>query len=584
MIISSLNCSLPLVKSSNSTIVGGYIRNDTVWTKENSPYILEDDLIIQPDVSLKIEEGVIVECSLWSIIVEGELRLLGSPGNEIELYFSIMPLTGYKDARIVFTENSIKWKESSLGGSQLEYVKIYCKENTIQYGLIEGGTIKIDHISIYGSETYSKYYTVDVNGVISNILFVGATRAIRMDNGRIISNRFENSSGTVIKILDGIVRGNIIHGGKYGIKVEKGIVQNNTIDNISHNSIHMSHSPISENSDILQPIIALNLIHNCGKNAIYITGDIYPIITQNALLDNNNGIFFDETSFYLGKTSKIYYNAFYNNDNNVYFNREDPRIEQKLQNNWWGTNDTKIIENKIYYESDDPRLTATLYMPLLEHAPLFLPRIPYEISLSNLNMQVDLEEKIILSGNISPPLRVFDLSIRYDGPDGRYYKKEVYTSTDGVFIDEFSPTVEGKWNITIDFIESESYLYKLTQEVLVNNTENGLQTIQNIPTDVIVIEEIDYTDSNDESEPIENDLENQSNVENPDTAEETSTDENDSNVELDASYETEDSEIQLVSHTEEENKESPPLTFGFIPSILTIIIMIAVYLGTQRLR
>jgi len=182
LILFSSCCSLIGVESTDGTVVGGYIRSDTVWTKEKSPYILEDDLIVRSGVSLKIQEGVIVDCSLWSIIVDGELRVLGSPEDQIQLHFTTMPLTGYKDARIVFSESSRPWKESSTRGCQFENVKIVCEENTIHYGLINGGTVKLNNVTIYGSEPYSKYYTLDLDGSISNCLFLNTRKAIRKFN------------------------------------------------------------------------------------------------------------------------------------------------------------------------------------------------------------------------------------------------------------------------------------------------------------------------------------------------------------------------------------------------------------------
>jgi len=51
--------------TTDGTTVGGVIRSDTIWTKENSPYLLDDDITIRPDITLRIQEGVIVDFSLW---------------------------------------------------------------------------------------------------------------------------------------------------------------------------------------------------------------------------------------------------------------------------------------------------------------------------------------------------------------------------------------------------------------------------------------------------------------------------------------------------------------------------------------
>ena len=576
LVISSGICSLPLSFSSEGTIVGGEIRRDTVWTKENSPYILEDDLTIRSGVSLRIQEGVVVDFALWSLIVNGEFKALGNPGEEITFYFPTLPLTGYKYARIVFTEESRPWREDSTRGCMFEYVKMYCSADTNRYGLIKGGTVKLDHVAIYDSEPYSKHYTVDIDGSITNCLFVRDIRPINMGEGTIIDNQFINSSHIVITINDGLVRDNLIDGGKRGISIKNGLVKNNTIRNLSSRGINMVNAPTSENSSELRPIINQNLISYCGEHAVFISGDIRPIITQNVLLENENGIYFYEDAFYEGVRPQISNNVFYNNENNIYFDREDPRIEIKLQNNWWGTDDPEVIEDKIYYESDDPRITAALYEPILSEIPLFLPKIPYEISISNPGIEVGYDEVIPLIGTVDPPLKQFELNIRYDGPDTLGYDKTLWTDSSGVFIDEFSPNMEGLWNISITFEESESYTYELSQQVLVDNTDNTISSEQELPNSDDGPEDNASTDND---PVIEVDTDDGSNSES-DSVDESTTG-NESSID---NSETEDNEVQTISYTENETQTRDPIILGFIPSILIIILMIAAYLGTQKFR
>ena len=584
LILFSSCCSLIGVESTDGTVVGGYIRSDTVWTKEKSPYILEDDLIVRSGVSLKIQEGVIVDCSLWSIIVDGELRVLGSPEDQIQLHFTTMPLTGYKDARIVFSESSRPWKESSTRGCQFENVKIVCEENTIHYGLINGGTVKLNNVTIYGSEPYSKYYTLDLDGSISNCLFLNTRKAIKMGEGQIIGNRFENSTGSVITLFDGTVKDNIIDGGKNGLIIKKGLVRNNTIVNIIYHAILLSNEPDSGITEELRPIIVLNLFSNCSSDAIYISGDIRPVISRNVFLENQNGIYFDRTAFYDGSKPEIYYNVFYDNENNIYFNREDPRIEILLQKNWWGTNNTEIIEQKIYYENDDPRLTSTLYQPILSEIPRFLPRIPYVVSLFNSSSEVELGETILLTGNINPPLKIFDLNLRYDGSNMRFYEKTLNTNVNGIFIDEFTPPFEGIWNISLAFEESEQYSYELSHQVLVSNPDNTLSSEQSLPPSVDEIEENVYPDLNDIDSVDVIDSENNSHSGSPDIEDADSVDEVTSGNESSVDSEMEDAELQVVSYSEEETEAGDPLILGFIPSILIVVMMVAVYIGTNKLR
>ena len=100
----------------------------------------------------------------------------------------------------------------------------------------------------------------------------------------------------------------------------------------------------------MKPKIIENVVRACKQDAIFISGDIKPVIRRNIVMDSLNGIYFGEDAFYNGTMPRIEYNIFYNNDNNIYIGREDPRVEIDLKNNWWGTNDITLIEDKIYHE------------------------------------------------------------------------------------------------------------------------------------------------------------------------------------------------------------------------------------------
>ena len=216
------------------------------------------------------------------------------------------------------------------------------------------------------------------------------------------------------------------------------------------------------------------------------------------------------------------------------------------------------------------------------------------ISLSDFSSEVYLGETIHFSGTIDPPLKIFELTLRYNGPNMRFYETTLSTGTDGGFIDVFTPPLEGIWNISLSFVESEYYNYELNHQVLVNTTETVDSSYQDIISVETETEEKEYfengevetsnNEDNDDETVVIVDPANQTEIENPDTEIENSKIENDSSIEPDTDNKVGNSEIQLVSQTEEETNNDLPITFGFIPSILTIIMMLAVYLGTQRLR
>ncbi|MCW4049789.1 MAG: hypothetical protein NWE89_08645 [Candidatus Bathyarchaeota archaeon] len=462
LLIYTPSSSLNVTADSEGTKVGGRIRRDTIWTKENSPYILEDDITISSDARLTIKEGVVVEFSLWSLIIDGELRAQGSQEEEIIFRFTVMPLSSYEQGRIYFTSKSPPWKDNDYRGSILEYVEIYCYENTVNYGLIQGGTLKIDHVSIYNAEPRTHLYTITADGLISNSLFEGVTRAINMEEGEIINNVFLNGSSTVISINNGKVKDNIIDGGKRGINVKNALIRDNLINNMLDRGINIVNEFTPYNYEEITPIIHNNSIMNCEEHALYVAGYSGPTISQNLIIENSNGIYFKEDAFYNGTRPKVYNNIFYNNDNNVYFNREDPRIEIKIKNNWWMTNDTKLIEDKIYYENDDPRLTAALYQPILLELPLYHPKIWYEFTLFPPPQETPVNSVVPISGKLVPSLETFNIQVSYSGPEGQKIFKVLNADPYGYFTDDFIPSSVGIWNFTVT--PDENVLFKSNEK------------------------------------------------------------------------------------------------------------------------
>ena len=577
-LLSNSYSSLMVINAtSDGTIVGGIIRSDTTWKKENSPYTLEDDITVRPGVTLRIQEGVVVDFSLWSMIINGELRVTGEHGEKIQFHFTVKPLTSYEDARIVFTEKSTPWKEGSIQGSRLEYVDIYCVENTVNHGLIHGGTLKLDHVTVYNSVPLSKYYTLKINGSVTNSHFVRVARAVHMGEGEIVDNTFVNSTSTVIYINNGLVRNNVIDGGRRGISVKNALLRNNTIKNISSRGINIVNDPISlaslNNMEIPRPIITNNLLMDCGEDAVFISGFIRPTIRLNVFYENKKGIYFNEHPIYNDTDPRINNNLFYNNDYNIYFDREDPRIEITLQNNWWGTNDTELIEDKIYYERDDPRITAALYQPFLTDPPFFEPKISYDLTIFQPSHEVELNNVVPVSGIVYPPLDRFEFQLRYSGPDDQVIERILSTDSEGIFMDEFNPSSIGLWNITIESEENnllESYsvqtrVLNITESALVNTsgTETSLERGDVSPEDMMSHGTFNQTgqDETDISEVTEDEV-----------------------TDIEYVYETGDEDSLPVYPTKDIVSERDPLIIGFIPSILVFVLLIALYIGVNGVK
>jgi hypothetical protein len=72
----------------NETIIDvDVLEEDEVWVIENSPYIVNGNILIPEGVTLEVEPGVeIVFNGRYSFIIEGRLLFLGEKKNTIKLY------------------------------------------------------------------------------------------------------------------------------------------------------------------------------------------------------------------------------------------------------------------------------------------------------------------------------------------------------------------------------------------------------------------------------------------------------------------------------------------------------------------
>lgn len=106
----SVNYVLPEVEedipeTGSGTVILDDITTDTTWTKEGSPYVVNEDITLSSGATLVIEPGVVVEFNSSIFFVEGVLKVLGT--EEDPVYFD-----GYVD--LVISNDS--------GNSVLNYI------------------------------------------------------------------------------------------------------------------------------------------------------------------------------------------------------------------------------------------------------------------------------------------------------------------------------------------------------------------------------------------------------------------------------------------------------------------------------
>jgi hypothetical protein len=163
------------------TKVGGIISSDTVWSSKNSPYIVAENILVDENVTLKIEPGTEIKFNQGKYIqVMGYLEAQGTKESYIKFTrnYSVDQLWEIKVG---------KYREGNKGGT----IKLqYC---TIEYGIIKTESYA------YGSRDFN-------NLMISNCIF--DTSGIYAEGPGIKSyishNTFLNAPNVAIYINTGI--------------------------------------------------------------------------------------------------------------------------------------------------------------------------------------------------------------------------------------------------------------------------------------------------------------------------------------------------------------------------------------------
>ncbi|MEM3823528.1 MAG: Ig-like domain-containing protein, partial [Candidatus Bathyarchaeia archaeon] len=267
---------LPVVKA---TYVEGEITQDTVWTLVDSPFVLSNNVIINPDVTLTIEPGVEVKFGgNFSLIVNGKLNAEGNINKTIK-----------------FTSNSLTptagdWGTILFNGTASSLLK-YC---IIEYGksgiTVEDGSIDVENCVI----KLNSQDGVTINGgsvitrndrVIGNLrsgIFVAGGSQITIQNCEI------NSNGDGIA-LSGDLTGEI---------------------SISQNKISANENAgILYEAEIYNCSSILNNTLQANNYGFYISSNTSTYITRNYIFGNAIGILYEGV-----ETHEAHFNDIYGND------------------------------------------------------------------------------------------------------------------------------------------------------------------------------------------------------------------------------------------------------------------------------
>ena len=331
-VITLLFCSFLFVCYSNleivqgSTSVIGIINSDTVWTKINSPYNLEGNVLVNNDVTLTIDPGVTVNLNTYYIQVNGTLYAKGNDSDPINL----------NGGEIRFKNSSDDWVEQTGSGSIIEKVILH---STII--AIEGTSPKISK-NIFDNSRISISYSTSI----------------------VLNNTFLGSSGSLISLSEAnvTISGNTLMGGSEGISVSVGLFETNSFPLIEGNLIfenelgivitcwsdELLYSPIIRNNTIVKNIKGISF-------GIVMGGGVSPIIINNNICNN--------TQYNISTRYSDVFDLGMRDDFNATYN-------------WWGTTEPLLINQKIYDFNDDFNFGTVNYVPFLNESNPNAPTIP----------------------------------------------------------------------------------------------------------------------------------------------------------------------------------------------------------------
>ncbi len=470
------------------TEVCGNITDKTIWTKDNSPYIVTGIINVYSGSTLIIESGVVVKLGKdISIMISGELIVKGDGINSISF---IQNREGVRWGTIKFLDSSVDATYDDEGnfvsGSIIEYAKIegaghsgiYCKSSSpfISKNTISGNLAAYDGVSVYGGGgIYCEYSSLKISkNTISNnqSITCGGGIYCSKSSPKIYKNTILNNSGSGIYcdnsspfISENIITDNNTNSGGGGICCVNCnafyIISGNTISNNSARS----GGGINCISCYASHTISKNII--TGNEAVY-GGGIYcggyskiyeNIITGNEAVAYNGGGMCGG-GIYCGNqwnwiSPEISYNNIFNNKGfDIYVSDETSYINKmeniNAKNNYWGVSDKNWIDKFCIYDYCDDTTSAKIY-----YEPFLTSATPINIT------SIELKTDSSYSTNLTTTLSFLDtLYIELNGTDG----KKSHQDTTIVFV--------------INESKSDSISIKLIETSLNSGIYRGIAFIQ----------------------------------------------------------------------------------------------------------
>lgn len=315
--------TIPVTVTTASGIesVSGIISANTTWTSDRQ-YIMTGNILVPSGITLTIEAGTTVKVDTdKALIIEGALIATGTDSKPI-LFTSNAPEPTVRSWSGIEVRNS--------GVARIEHCEISFTYIAVQ---LSGLDSYIYHCFIHHNETG---------------LMVGNYEKLEIRHNRIFSN------------------------------TESGIAFPSANTEITFNEIAYNGQDGIQASTVLDiGLITNNLIHHNGSNNgthFGIFGGWAGTVTSNTIVYNLHGVAFEQPESMIYHHNNNLENKIYDVDNSFAGGGS-----LNASNNWWGTLDTTVIDQRIYDFLDDFNAGLVNYTPILtapvSDAPAYLQSI-----------------------------------------------------------------------------------------------------------------------------------------------------------------------------------------------------------------
>jgi hypothetical protein len=276
LVFSSFASVYRILPTARATYVEGAITQDTDWTLVDSPFIVSNDITVNPVATLTIEPGVQVRfADNFSMTVNG--RIIAD---------------GTNDRMILFTSNNLNASVGKWGTIKINGIKQSSITNCIiEYGT-NGTTFESGSLNFQNNIVRSNQNGITINGgsvtIENNEITNNTVSGVNIAGGSqvTVQNNHINSDGDGV-VLTGNLMGNI------------NIAQNNVFLN---NGTGISLEATAYlNTAIVQNNVSMN------GYGFHVTTNAGTYITRNYISNNTNGIFYETGSH------EAHFNDIYNN-------------------------------------------------------------------------------------------------------------------------------------------------------------------------------------------------------------------------------------------------------------------------------